>query len=336
MSDWREGIGDARFIPGVVLPQMPDVARRLRAIEHGAVEYIGAGMTGVVFCAGSRAFKVARDTRPIDHKFFDDEAEWLEAASRVAEVAPHVAKFHSFDRVNLVIVRACPRTAPDMSPYRYGEDKLHALHGRIEKAMLPHGWTSPEFKADSYVITSEGPVLVDASMPSRVGVVLVEYIADILAGRRAGYENASTLAFELRREVQMGTVGEMRAAPLLAQLERMSPESVPGKETEMSAAREAMNPSGVAVEEIDAGEEAARGGMTPEQREAIVTALQRYGAGLSEDGFIVKDGKVLSVKPEVSKGRLRMMANGNLLASFSASRNSRVCTLRRNPLWSTG
>jgi hypothetical protein len=61
--------------------------------------------------------------------------------------------------------------------------------------------------------------------------------------------------------------------------------------------------------------------MTAEQREAIVGALRRYGADLTTDGFITKGEKVGGVRPEVKKGRLRMIsADGVVLATFPASR----------------
>jgi len=62
-------------------------------------------------------------------------------------------------------------------------------------------------------------------------------------------------------------------------------------------------------------------GMTPEQRAAVNAALQRYGASLTDDDRIAKGEKVLSVRVEVQKGRLRMVGpNDNLVASFPASR----------------
>jgi hypothetical protein len=61
--------------------------------------------------------------------------------------------------------------------------------------------------------------------------------------------------------------------------------------------------------------------MTAEQREAIVAALRHYGADLSADGFITKGEKVLSVRPEVKKGRMRMIStNGDVLATYPVSR----------------
>lgn len=204
-QDWHAVLapGDERYIPKVVLPQMPDVvARALAAGARPPLEYVGAGMTGVVFCAGDIAYKIARDTQPIDHHIFEEEAEWLKAAARVPGVASHVARFRHFDPENLVIERDCPHPDPDMSAWRYGENRLFDLHRQIEHEMIPHGWTAPEFKPDSYVLTTRGPVLVDASMPSRVGDELAQYVRDVVAGERELWTTRPTdLAFSVRREI---------------------------------------------------------------------------------------------------------------------------------------
>lgn len=202
---WRDALvpGDDRYIHEIILPEMPDVVAR--AITAGAptpLEYMGAGMTGVVFCVDGVAYKVARRMRDIDHQMFEDEAEWLTAASHVTDVAPSVAEIFHFDPDNLVIERDCPRPATDQTPYRYGERRLSDLHGDIERAMLPHGWTAPEFKPDSYVITARGPVLVDASMPSRVGQELARYVEDVVADdRQLWSDRPSDIAFYVRREI---------------------------------------------------------------------------------------------------------------------------------------
>jgi hypothetical protein len=61
----------------------------------------------------------------------------------------------------------------------------------------------------------------------------------------------------------------------------------------------------------------AKVGITPEQRAAVNAALEHYGAFLSNDDFIANRDKVLGVRVEVSKGRLRMVSReGNLLASY--------------------
>ena len=80
-------------------------------------------------------------------------------------------------------------------------------------------------------------------------------------------------------------------------------------------------------EEVRGGEGAVSeakhaAGLSDEQRAAIDEALRPYGARLTTDDLIAKGEKVLGVRVEVQKGRLRMVmaSNGNLLASFPASR----------------
>ena len=52
------------------------------------------------------------------------------------------------------------------------------------------------------MLTSRGgPILVDASMPSRVGNVLARYVEDLVEGvRELSDERRSDLAFAVRRE----------------------------------------------------------------------------------------------------------------------------------------
>jgi len=58
--------------------------------------------------------------------------------------------------------------------------------------------------------------------------------------------------------------------------------------------------------------------MTPEQREWVTATLRRYGAELSDDGFISRDGKKLA-RLGVRRGRLRVLSGDMLLASYPAS-----------------
>lgn len=58
--------------------------------------------------------------------------------------------------------------------------------------------------------------------------------------------------------------------------------------------------------------------MMLEQRLLVDAALRPYGAHLTEDDFIAKGEKKLSVQVDVSKGRLRMLGGGAPLASYPA------------------
>jgi len=60
--------------------------------------------------------------------------------------------------------------------------------------------------------------------------------------------------------------------------------------------------------------------MTVEQHVLVDAALRRYGAGLTEDDFITKNQKVMSVRVDVHKGRLRMLSRNNPLATYPASK----------------
>ena len=61
--------------------------------------------------------------------------------------------------------------------------------------------------------------------------------------------------------------------------------------------------------------------MNPEERAVADAALQQYGARLTDSDFIARGEKVLSVKLEIKKGRLRMLdPAGRSLATYPASK----------------
>lgn len=202
---WEELVDGAEYVHKTALPQMDDiVARAIAAGAKPPLEYIGTGMTAVVFCVNGVAYKVARRERTRELRTLGTEAEWLETAKTVPWVKDHVAQIHHFDSENDVIVRECPMSAPDRTPYRYGESKLWDLHyEEIGKRMLPYGWSPPEFKPDSYVITDRGPVLVDASFAWRVGQRLLNHANDLIQGRiePSPMERPGIVARDIRNEI---------------------------------------------------------------------------------------------------------------------------------------
>jgi hypothetical protein len=187
--------------------QFPDaVARTLAAGALSPLEFLGAGMTSIVFCdAAGQGFKTARHLA--SEGMLADEAEWLATAGQIPGVQDHVARLTAYDPDLAVIERECVRGK--RGTWAMGT-KLRDLHVRIQTAMLPYGWTAPEYKEDSYVVArGRGPILVDASMPHRVGRRLVEYALDVLAGRRpTGPREFEDLAFSIRIEVSNGTIPE--------------------------------------------------------------------------------------------------------------------------------
>jgi hypothetical protein len=203
------------------IEQMPDIVdRALRAHAEPPLMYMGTGMTAVVICdRRGNAFKTARRMAPIDAVFLNDEAEWLQTASRVIGVREHVAKFKAFYPNLLVIKRECPVQSEDWWRHRGKEWDLHRL---IEARMIPHGWTAPEFKEDSYVITENGPILVDATMAHRVGKRLLRFTIELIRGgrlvERGSLSRPSDYAFYIRNELGR-TITEKAAAPVLHALQ---------------------------------------------------------------------------------------------------------------------
>jgi hypothetical protein len=219
-------------VPPYILPEIPESLDR--AIRSGAPKpllYVGAGGYGIVFCDGfGHAWKVTRMGRGsdrIDHLLFladnlESEYEWLLSAARDPFVRRHAAEVFQMHGPNLVLERECVAGRPGA----WADDrKLHELHGKIERAMLPLGWTAPEFKEDSYIIRPDGtPVLVDISMAQRVGENLVRYVVDVLEGRRKTHQRPHDLAFDLLQEMRHKTVPREVGERLIDRLVELDPD----------------------------------------------------------------------------------------------------------------
>lgn len=168
----------------IIAPEIDDVMTRVRkAGAKGPLEYIGAGMTGIVFCTGDTAYKVAR---PGAERMVEEEAEWLATANQVPELRRVVARRPRWNKRAKTLTRECVRPKSRDNVRRWGNRRqLWDVHQGIKTAMKPYGWGAPEFKEDSYVVTRDrGPVLVDGSMPIRYGRNLVAYTLDVINGRR--------------------------------------------------------------------------------------------------------------------------------------------------------
>jgi hypothetical protein len=163
-------------------------------------------MTGIVFCdARGVGYKAAR--RPnegLSRKLVAEEAEWLRTASTVPSIRRHVARFRAWHPEEVVLERECVQESKPPSYWRErktGRLDRFELHREIERAMLPYGWSAPEYKEDSYrYARGRGWVLVDASMPHRVGANLVRRAAETLQGKRFYSERPTDVAFALRME----------------------------------------------------------------------------------------------------------------------------------------
>ncbi|MFI5301439.1 MAG: hypothetical protein ACHREM_25410 [Polyangiales bacterium] len=194
-------------------------AAATRAVKCGArspLEFMGIGMTGVVFCdVRGVGYKVCRHPEsPSSRRGIEEEAEWLSVASTVSQIRDLVARFRAYHPAHVVIERECVRT---QRPGRRPADTRWERMQQIKVAMRPYGFGIPEFKEDSFVYAQgRGYVLVDASMPIRMGSRLVGQAVAHLRGRDTG-ERAEDIAFALRMEAGQ-TVSSPRALRLAARL----------------------------------------------------------------------------------------------------------------------
>lgn len=216
----RDVLGTEYIPPAIPEGETASVLARLRKITKPGTNliYVGAGMTSLVFCDDAgRAYKVAR--RP-GHEL-EDEAEWLGVANQVPGLKARVAILYGYNPTLDIIVRSCPQPI-DRSRQRRG--KLWDLWREIGARIEPYGWTAPEFKEDSFVITRSGPVLVDAGFVHRTGRRLLVHIKEILSGKRPMRKGDrwSDLAFALRREVGI-TLTNAQVTPTIAKIVALDP-----------------------------------------------------------------------------------------------------------------
>lgn len=199
-------IRNTRDVPDQYQEEIEAAAERaLGAGARPPLHYVGMGMTGIVFADRTRnlAYKVARG----DYARFmlAEEAEWFRSAARNAATKERVPGGVRWNEKHGVLVRQ----------YIHGghgawsqESKLWDIHQKLKADMIPQGWTAPEFKRDSWVYRSRGrgqaaqPVLVDGSMPNRVGKTLLRYALDVAAGKRSTREPLSDIAFSVYAERQ--------------------------------------------------------------------------------------------------------------------------------------
>lgn len=203
--------------------------RARRAGAEGPLEVAGIGMYGIVFCdERNHAWKAFRREHASEQNLvflreeLDEEYEWLLDAARTS-IAENVARAFAAHREEIVLERECVQGFPGGWA---DSTALGRLHGEIEKAMVPMGWTAPEFKENSYVYEfgTGIPHLVDISMAQRIGVNLARYVKDVLEGRRKTNNRWHDLAFFVIREIPYRTIPEDVWRPLLARLVELDPE----------------------------------------------------------------------------------------------------------------
>lgn len=220
-------IENPQEVPSFIRGELAASEKRTRAAGgDGPLWYVGAGMYGIVFCnAWGTAWKAFRyeEGKP-EHLLFlrgvlSEEYEWLRDAAGTV-IAHNVARVSAMHPEELVLERECVQGRP--GGWSEGK-KLHALHDKIGKAMEVVGWSSPEFKEDSYIIESDGtPKLVDISLTNRLGMTLARYVEEVLAGRESSH-SWHDLAFFILREIPYKTIPEKVTRDLLDRLAKLDP-----------------------------------------------------------------------------------------------------------------
>lgn len=191
-----ENLGEVRA-PGAA----EAAARAAAAGASGALRWLGAGETAHVFRdAAGVAWKVARSAGGAAS--LEREADWLRCAAGVPGARRRVASLRAWHPGLGVIERECPMPGPRA----VNERRLLALHNLVGSLLWSYGWTTPEWKPDAWVLTAEGPKLVDAGRALRVGWRYARYVADVLAGRALPhpFDSGRLAAWVLRRDAPAG------------------------------------------------------------------------------------------------------------------------------------
>lgn len=207
LASGARAIRNAREVPEQYEEEIEGAAKRaLAAGARGPLHYIGMGMTGIVFSDRTRnlAYKVAREGGGHSARsMLEEEAEWFRSAARGASTRQRVPGGVRWNKTHGVLIRQFIHGNPGGWSQ---EGRLWDLHNKLKADMIPRGWTAPEFKGDSWVYRpgrrggAAEPILVDGSMPLRVGKTLLRYALDVAAGRRRAREPLSDIAYSVYAE----------------------------------------------------------------------------------------------------------------------------------------
>lgn len=201
-------------VPRAIKPELREAEQRaVAAGMREPYEFVGAGMTGVVFRAGDVAYKVAR---PGSYETIRQEADYLREAGKLSLPegrVVHLIRYH--DRLG-VIEREyvepddTPRWKSEPTKWPLVKALIKALHGR---------WGAPEYKEDSFVTSGGETIMVDAGFAIRRGPVLVKHLRGILDGTiNEPLDRAETIAWELRLDASDGFIDQEVADALTAEV----------------------------------------------------------------------------------------------------------------------
>lgn len=218
LNPWEDHVDAAtsdRMRP-VIRGEAEDLVARARAA--GAVpplRYMGAGAQGAVFCdARGRAYKVGRMLEQLGdmrRRTLREEHDWLRAAGQHPDTAHLVPRVYDFHEAPAVLEREC--VEGDAPGWRSDHAAWEA-----ELRQVPD-WLPPEGGADQWVVTPQGPKIVDGGFARRSGVALVRHVHDLLAGRTPWYdETLPSVAWDVYADATQGRIPPELAALTLRDL----------------------------------------------------------------------------------------------------------------------
>jgi hypothetical protein len=199
-----------------------------KAVEAGAdpkdMEYLGAGMEGILFVSGGKAFKVGRASmaakKPVfggKPKTLRNEAEAMQSLENTP-AAKFVAKVHRYDEKHDVIVREMVEGRPG----GWGQGKqARAAYDIIVEELKKQEWSAPEFKEDSFILSEDGASIkmVDVGLIFPRGQREVRHVEQILSGAKSKDDiSLLDVGFSIRTLLSEGELKPEKARKMRAQI----------------------------------------------------------------------------------------------------------------------
>lgn len=183
------------------------------AIESGAdasdLEYVGAGMEGIILGSGDRAYKVGR------FRSLQNEAEALESLQGTA-AGDLVPEFYSYDSGKNVIVREMV----EGEPATWGTRNVREAYEAIAEELRGKDWTAPEYKEDSFIQTPDGRLLmVDIGLLNPTGEREVKQVETILTNAKSKEDvDLLDVSFSIRNLLNEGHLSPDQAREMVGKI----------------------------------------------------------------------------------------------------------------------
>lgn len=168
-------------------------------------------MEGIVFQDGRFAYKVGRGKHTLR-----DEAEALQAVSRLSPLVP---RFRRYDSAQRVLVREFVQGR--VGQWYGSGPALRQAYEQLEPLFRQADFTAPEWKEDSFVIADNGrPVMVDLGFARPVGKRGVRRLYERLNGPLFP-DDLFDLQFEVWALTREGDLAPQKGVSIFSTLDRI-------------------------------------------------------------------------------------------------------------------